>query len=67
MIHENTRVREELEEDFDMHAALAQTQRETAKPSEPPTSSVDDDELHVVIDYGALHGAPSSDAPESKE
>ncbi len=62
-IHANTRVQQEVEEDFDMHAAMAQKAWEEAQAAENAKSSEaqqtdaeskDDDDLHVVIDYGAL-------------
>ena len=64
MIHANTAIREDVEEDFDMHAAMAQkayeeavakaeAQKAAAKDSKS-TSQDEDDDLHVVIDYAAL-------------
>ena len=66
MIHANTAVREEIEEDFDMHAAMAQKAYEEAvakaeaekssgnASSKQPSVKDEDDDLHVVIDYSAL-------------
>lgn len=55
MIHANTAVREELEEDFDMHAALAEQREretalatETAIPSEEPAQDEDFD-MHAAL------------------
>ena len=64
MIHANTAIREDVEEDFDMHAAMAQkayeeavakaeAQKAAAKDSKSASQDEDDD-LHVVIDYAAL-------------
>ena len=80
MIHANTAVKEDLEEDFDMHAAMAQKQREAMKEKfekslqEGSKKANEDEDLHVVVDYATLSNATlgekiesSSDDEESPE
>ena len=63
MIHDNTAVREELEEDFDLHAAVAQKefeekQAQKEKPAAPPQPAADD--IDDLIDFSALKGGEKS-------
>ena len=77
-IHENTRLKDDLEEDFDMHAAMAQKQfeemqekerqkREEAMKTDAKADAQDDDDLHVVIDYSTLSQATPDNSPDSGE
>ena len=66
MIHANTAERQEVEEDFDMHAAMAEKMREemveklNQKKEESDKKENTDDDIHVVIDYGSLASTDSS-------
>ena len=58
-IHENTRERDFEDDDFDMHAAIAERARREAEENRPGDETPvvqdgNDDDLHVVIDYAAL-------------
>ena len=73
-IHANTRVQQEVEEDFDMHAAMAQKAWEEAQAAEAAKSDSDnkndkkdDDDLHVVIDYTALAETKDTELAETKD
>ncbi len=59
MIHANTAEREELEEDFDMHAAVAQKNFEEQQAQQAQTSaqpSVASDDIDDLIDFSSLKG-----------
>ncbi|MBO4351846.1 MAG: hypothetical protein J6A01_13005 [Proteobacteria bacterium] len=66
MIHANTAERADVEEDFDMHAAMAEKMREemiekmNQKKEESDKKANTDDDIHVVIDYGSLASTDSS-------
>ena len=68
-IHSNTRIQEETDDDFDMHAAMAQKAWEEAQAAaevkaeakEKPAENKDDDDLHVVIDFNALASQDAKD------
>ena len=63
MIHANTAVRDDEVEDFDLHAAVAKQQFEEAQAQAEKNDAVhvpeQDEDLHVVIDYGSLAGNKS--------
>ena len=59
MIHANTAEREELEEDFDMHAAVAQKNFEEQQAQKAQTSaqsSAASDDIDDLIDFSSLKG-----------
>lgn len=70
-IHANTAQKAEVEDDFDLHAALHQNRVRESSEAEKRHSGVetvgdiDDDDLHVVVDYDAMPTKDSSHSAHS--